>query len=216
MYHPTRSDPHRRLILLSATTFLAAAVAGCASPPPVRPTPRPAPVPPPAPPQPPAPAPGAVTSPVPSSSIPAPSPMAPAAPAAPAPSTPGPRGPSLPDELARLRNELAGTPVVVELTAAGLLRVEVPARFCFDAGKAVVKPPLAAVLDRMMTGLRRQTGTQLRIAAPTDAGDQQLANERAASVRDYFVARGLPPARVTSIGRGDRPGVEVTVADPGA
>lgn len=207
-------DSQRRVALLTACA-MAAALAGCATPaPPPRPGARlPAPDPranPGAPPQ--EPRPGALTSPVPSS----PAIVSNAPPPAPAPApAPTGRAPTLADELARLSNELAGTPVVVELLPAGPLRVEVPARFCFDAGKAVVKPPLAAVLDRMATGLKRQLATQLRISAPLDTnGGAQLANERAASVRDYFVARGVAPGRISSTGRSERPGLEVVVADP--
>ncbi|HSN33311.1 MAG TPA: OmpA family protein [Ideonella sp.] len=145
----------------------------------------------------------------------------PAPPGAPgAPSTAAPAGaPTIASEQRRLADEVRGTPVVVETTPEGRLRVEVPLEFCFDHGRSAVKPPLAAVLDRVAAGLRKQSAFSVRVGAPTDArgaGGEVFARDRAASVRDYLVARGVPPTRFAAIGRADQPGVEVLIADTGA
>ena len=150
---------------------------------------------------------GCATPPTPPGAQGAPSPGAPPAAAG---------TPTIASEQQRLADEVRGTPVVVETTADGRLRVEVPLEFCFDRGSSAVKPPLAAVLRRIATGLRKQPAFSVRVDAPTDAhgaGGEVFARDRAASVRDYLVARGVPPTRFAAIGRGSQPGVEVLIAD---
>lgn len=130
---------------------------------------------------------------------------------------PPPAGlPTLASEQRRLADELRGTPVTVEITTEGRLRVEVPLEFSFDRGRAAVKKPLAAVLDRIATGLRRQPAFEVRVAAPTDArgaGGELFARDRAASVRDYLVARGVPVTQFAGIGRGSDDGVDVLIGE---
>lgn len=141
---------------------------------------------------------------------PAPVPGAPP-PAAP---TPQPTGPSLADEQRRLGRLLDGTPVAVEMTTDGRLRLEVPLQYSFDDGRAAVKPALAKVLDLMAGGLRQQKTTELRIAAPSDPnGSSMLAADRAASTRDYLIARGVSALRFVSVARGDRESVEIVVSE---
>jgi outer membrane protein OmpA-like peptidoglycan-associated protein len=108
--------------------------------------------------------------------------------------------PTASSEERRLQDALRGTPVVVQTTAEGRLRVEVPGTFCFDAGRSAVKPPLAAVLDRVAPGLRNGA-FDIRVAAPADAkgGGPLLVQDRAASIRDYLVARGVPVARFVAL-----------------
>jgi outer membrane protein OmpA-like peptidoglycan-associated protein len=86
-----------------------------------------------------------------------------------------------------------GTPVVIAPDRDGALRVEVPLEFAFDKGQTKVKPPLAAVLDKVSTSLKRQAGARIEVSAPTDGGN---AHERGASVRDYLVAKGVAYRRI--------------------
>jgi outer membrane protein OmpA-like peptidoglycan-associated protein len=139
-----------------------------------------------------------------------------APPSAPADVPPAARPPAVPtlvEEQRRLAKLLDGTPVVVEMTADGRLRVEVPLEHSFDSGRAVVKPALAKVLDLMSRGLKPQS-TEVRVAAPSDPnGSSMLATDRAASTRDYLVARGVVPLRFVSVGRGEKAGVEIVVSE---
>lgn len=116
-------------------------------------------------------------------------------------------------EKARLANLFRGTPVVFELLPDGSMRVDVPTAFAFDPGKAVVKPPLAAVLDRIATGQQHEL-TRIVIGAPADAVAQgpALARERAASARNHCVARGLPADRVVAAVNGSNAAVRITVS----
>ncbi|HEY4066048.1 MAG TPA: hypothetical protein VGM74_04070 [Burkholderiaceae bacterium] len=101
-------------------------------------------------------------------------------------------------EKQRLSDLFRGTPVVFALAADGSLRAEVPLAFSFDPGRSGVKPPLAAVLDRVAAGQLREP-TKIWIAAPPDdaaAKGSPLATERANSVRAYLIAKGLDGARV--------------------
>lgn len=119
-------------------------------------------------------------------------------------------------EQRRLADLFEGTPVVFAMQSDGSLRVTVPLRFAFDPGRFAVKPPLGAVLDRIATG-QRAAPTRFMVAAPADPKDRglRLANERAASARDYLVARGVSATRFTVAPvAGDS--VVIVVADPTA
>ena len=100
-------------------------------------------------------------------------------------------------EKLRLAELFRGTPVLFALQPDGSLRAEVPLQFSFDAGRTAVKPPLAAVLDRIATGQLNEA-TQINVSAPTDPAtkDTSLVGGRSASVRDYLVGRGLAATRI--------------------
>lgn len=108
--------------------------------------------------------------------------------------------PTLTQERQRLAALFEGTPVVLASDRDGSLRAEVPLRFCFDPTRAVVKPPLAALLERLARSPATRGGTW-SVAAPGDPGAKgvALAGERAASVRDYLVGHGADAARVTAL-----------------
>ena len=128
----------------------------------------------------------------------------PAGPGAPtSPSTPGtpvpePPRPTLAAEQKRLAALFEGTPVVFAMQQDGSLRVEVPLRFSFDPGSSTVKPPLAAVLDRIATSQRRGSSRVL-VVAPGDKRGKgiTLGNDRAGSTRDYLVGHGIAATRFT-------------------
>lgn len=114
----------------------------------------------------------------------------------------------------RLSELFKGTPVVFSMQADGSLKVDVPLSFCFDRGAFVVKPPLAAVLDRVARSQRDDT-TKLRVTASGDtaASGASLARDRAASARDYMVARGVLAARVVLASGAPGEGVELVVSE---
>lgn len=104
------------------------------------------------------------------------------------------QAPALVREAIWLRSWFEGTPVRVETPSSGLLRVAVPREFCFDPGRARVKPALAAVLAKLAESLRRQPQAELAlVATPEDAKPAKaLAGERAAQVRRSLSERGVP------------------------
>ena len=125
-------------------------------------------------------------------------PGAPTAPSTPGAPAPEPPRPTLAAEQQRLSALFDGTPVVFTMQGDGSLRAEVPLRFCFDPGSSTVKPPLAAVLDRLATSQRRGH-SRLLVVAPGDKRGKgiTLGNDRAGSTRDYLVGRGIAATRFT-------------------
>ncbi len=99
-----------------------------------------------------------------------------------------------------LQSWFAGTPVAINLETDGALAVEVPRDFCFDAAHTAVKPPLAAVLDKVAESLRRRRQLRLTLlAAPPDpTPNAGLAQQRGAHVRAYLHGRGVPESRLAA------------------
>jgi outer membrane protein OmpA-like peptidoglycan-associated protein len=99
-----------------------------------------------------------------------------------------------------LQSWFAGTPVAIKLQADGALAVEVPRDFCFDAAHTAVKPPLAAVLDKVAESLRRRRPMRLTLlAAPPDpTPNAGLAQQRGAQVRAHLLGRGVPESRLAA------------------
>ena len=128
--------------------------------------------------------------------------------------------PTLAQERQRIGDLFQGTPVTLAIDGDGSLRAEVPLKFSFDAGRAVVKPPLGALLDRL-AGSPATRGGSWVVAAPGDPKSKgnTLALERAASTRDYLVGRGADRLRfsVSALaGGGDAAVIRVTVKVPPA
>lgn len=128
--------------------------------------------------------------------------------------------PTLAQERQRIADLFQGTPVTLAIDGDGSLRAEVPLKFSFDAGRAVVKPPLGALLDRL-AGSPATRGGSWVVAAPGDPKSKgnTLALERAASTRDYLVGRGADRLRfsVSALaGGGDAAVIRVTVKVPPA
>lgn len=123
--------------------------------------------------------------------------------------------PSLEPQRERLKQALDGTPVVIEATGDHRLRVTVPTRNSFEPGRATVKPALGAVLEQLAVGFRPYAATtELRIGAPADdKASDRLIQERAASVRDELITRGVPASRIVDLGRSPTPGLEIVLSD---
>lgn len=121
-------------------------------------------------------------------------PSEPAPPAAAKPSAPPPPRPAaLAVERQWLQSWFKGTPVRIEQRSESAFSVEVPREYCFDAGRSAVKPPLAAVLDKVAQSLQRKPEARIELlAAPGDAaGSSALAEQRGDSVRKHLLARGV-------------------------
>jgi outer membrane protein OmpA-like peptidoglycan-associated protein len=100
-----------------------------------------------------------------------------------------------------------GTGVAVTQTADNQLKLEIPSDISFDTGKAEINPSLRPVLDKFSETLHANPVTTIRIIGHTDSAGSDAINDplsvrRAASVRDYFAARGLSPNRIAIDGRG--------------
>jgi outer membrane protein OmpA-like peptidoglycan-associated protein len=97
-----------------------------------------------------------------------------------------------------------GTPVVIAALPQATqptLQLDVPLAHSFEAGKADIKPALAAVLERVAESLRRQVGARVSVAAPADPGGQAgLAQQRAERVREHLVSRRIAAPRIALAG----------------
>ncbi len=111
------------------------------------------------------------------------------------------------DQKRAMEQATQGTGVDVTQTADNQLKLNVPSDVSFDTGRADIKPNLAPVLDRFAQTLNANPGTTVRIightdSTGTDAINDPLSINRAASTRQYLAARGVDPARIAIDGRG--------------
>lgn len=108
---------------------------------------------------------------------------------------------------AEMEQATAGTGVAVTQTADNQLKLDIPADVSFATGRADIRPSLQPILDQFASGLRDQPNTEVRIVGHTDSTGSDAVNnplslERAASARDYLAARGVQSNRVQIAGRG--------------
>jgi outer membrane protein OmpA-like peptidoglycan-associated protein len=110
---------------------------------------------------------------------------------------------------AEMERATAGTGVSVTQTADNQLRLDIPSDISFDTGRADIRPALRPILDQFASGLRDQPNTEVRIIGHTDstgsdAINNPLSEQRAASARDYLASRGVDYRRIVTAGRGSR------------
>lgn len=101
----------------------------------------------------------------------------------------------------------AGTGVQVSQTQDNRLKLEIPSDISFDTGRAQIKPNMRPVLDSFATSLQNNYSTLVTIVGHTDntgsdAINNPLSVNRAASTRDYLVGRGVSSQRINIDGRG--------------
>jgi len=102
-----------------------------------------------------------------------------------------------------------GTGVAVTQTSDNQLKLDIPSDISFDTGKSVIKPEMRPVLDRFAQTLVDNPATHVRIIGHTDdtgsdAINNPLSVNRAASARDYLTARGVNANRIAIDGHGSR------------
>lgn len=100
-----------------------------------------------------------------------------------------------------------GTGVEVSRTEDNQLKLNIPNDISFDVNSYAIKPQLRGVLDPFAASLRDDPQARILIVGHTDSSGNDAINnplsvERAQSVRDYLVARGVSVGRVETAGRG--------------
>ncbi len=88
------------------------------------------------------------------------------------------------------------------------LKIEVSNEVSFDFDSAALKPAFLPTLDKVAAILQRYPRTTVTIVGHTDnigpeAYNQQLSERRARSVANYLADRGVDPARLSIVGRGE-------------
>jgi outer membrane protein OmpA-like peptidoglycan-associated protein len=135
-------------------------------------------------------------------------------PAAPKPSAPAaPRPAALAVERQWLQSWFKGTPVRIEQRSEAAFSIEVPREYCFDAGSSVVKPPLAAVLDKLAQSLQRKPEARVQLlAAPADAtSSAALVQQRGDSLRKHLIAQGVSSQRLAAPSATDMAAVQLRI-----
>ena len=107
----------------------------------------------------------------------------------------------------QLADSLRGQGVQVARTDDERLWLSLPGDLCFEPNRSALKPAARGLLDQVVLALRGNPRAELRIVGHTDtkgaaAANNALSLDRAASTRDWFVARGLSPVRIAVAGRG--------------
>src|SRR5450830_627098 len=110
---------------------------------------------------------------------------------------------------AAMEKATAGTGVDVTRTADNQLKLNIPSDISFDSGRADIKANLRPILDQFAQGLATQPNTEISIVGHTDSTGSDAINNplsvnRAASARDYLTGRGVAASRVQIDGRGAR------------
>ena len=110
---------------------------------------------------------------------------------------------------AEMEQATQGTGVSVSQTADNQLKLDIPSDVSFDTNRAEIKSNLRPILDRFATTLNQNPVTTVTIVGHTDSTGSDAINNplsvnRAASTRDYLVARGVSASRIAIDGRGSR------------
>jgi outer membrane protein OmpA-like peptidoglycan-associated protein len=116
---------------------------------------------------------------------------------------------SMNDSSQRLQGALRGSAASVSQTTDQRLWVSLPIDAAFARGRSAVKPAATAALDQVALALRANARAQVLIVGDGDvvgAGASALALDRAASARDWMVARGVFAGRIVVASRNARGG----------
>ena len=109
----------------------------------------------------------------------------------------------------QMEEATAGTGVGVTQTADNRLKLDIPSDISFDVGRADIKSNFRTVLDTFATGLVNNPRSNVTIIGHTDSTGSDAVNnplslDRAASVRNYITTKGVASSRVAIEGRGAR------------
>jgi outer membrane protein OmpA-like peptidoglycan-associated protein len=111
------------------------------------------------------------------------------------------------DKRAALAQASQGTGIEVARTQDNQIKMNVPADFSFDVGRADIKPSMRPVLDEVSRNLDPEV--RVTIVGHTDGTgpatiNDPLSLDRAESVREYLVNHGVQRGRLVVEGRGAR------------
>ena len=113
------------------------------------------------------------------------------------------------DRRVALEQATRGTGVEVSRTSDNQLKLNIPNDVSFDVNSAAIRPSMRGVLDPFAANLRDDVNARVSIVGHTDSSGSEAVNaplsmDRAQSVRDYLVSRGVPASHMQTAGRGER------------
>ncbi len=90
----------------------------------------------------------------------------------------------------------------------------------FEFGKSVLKPESYPALDELVALLKAEPGMEIEISGHTDNvggkdANMKLSKDRAESVRQYLIRKGIATNRITAVGYGDTKPVASNDTDEG-
>lgn len=105
-----------------------------------------------------------------------------------------------------LEPEQAAQQASVQRVADDQIRVALSDELAFDPGSADIRPDALPTIERVADALAKQDSSKVRIVghasgAPTPDANRQLAEARAASVRDALAVYGVDRARISTEGQ---------------
>ncbi len=112
-------------------------------------------------------------------------------------------------QIKELKEQTAGSGVdVTEVDGGNAILVNLPDGVTFDVGSATLQPAFRATLDQVATSLQQYPSSLVDVYGHTDstgsdAFNQTLSENRARTVANYLVSRGVGAARVRSQGFGE-------------
>ncbi len=124
------------------------------------------------------------------------------------------------DRRVAMEQATRGTGVEVSRTSDNQLKLNIPNDVSFDVSSAAIRPAMRSVLDPFANSLRDDPNARINIIGHTDSTGSEATNnplsvDRAQSVRDYLVSRGVAGTRVETAGRGEREPVADNTSDAG-
>lgn len=113
------------------------------------------------------------------------------------------------DQKRAMEQSTQGTGVQVTQTADNRFKLDVPSDVSFAVGRADIQPNLRPILDRFATTLGENPAATVSVVGHTDATGTDAINDplsvnRAASARQYLASRGVDAARIAIDGHGSR------------
>lgn len=115
-----------------------------------------------------------------------------------------------------MAQEVSANELLEQFEQKGFLTLDVH----FDTGKATIRPESATTLDQAAAMLKQAASVQAEVAGHTDNVGQSstnltLSQQRAESVRDALVQRGVDASRLSAKGYGDTAPVADNRSDEG-
>ncbi|MDD4888265.1 MAG: OmpA family protein [Thiomonas sp.] len=101
----------------------------------------------------------------------------------------------------------AGTGVQVTQTQDNRLKMNIPADAGFATGSAQLNPRMYAILESLATGLNQNPAETVQVfgftdSTGSDAINYPLSENRAVTVKNFLVSRGVAAQRITTQGLG--------------